>query len=367
MLQVPSRPLNMGVKKYVAEYDAADRLGELCKTFGTRAFIIGGPTALGVAGEKMERSLCNAGISYNLRRFKGVCSHRQIEVLIEEARNFSADMIVGVGGGKALDTSKAVAYHMNIPTITVPTIAATCAAWAPLSVLYTDDGCPLGGLDTYAPEFVVCDYSILCKSPMRYFSAGLGDSLAKWPELGIGEAEGNELYHAGIQVAKYIFDTCLEVGERLSGDVSQEELEENLRIATYIAIPLTGLTSELTSGVMGKSDLALVAHGVDHALLVISKKTHSYLHGERVTFGLIPHLLLNHATDEIIRDVMRFIYNLGLPLELSDLGLDESIVPELSKAVSEAPGIPDSGIAVEQIERAFYDYMDLVKSFKNSQ
>ena len=118
---------------------------------------------------------------------------------------------------------------------------------------------------------------------------------------------------------------------------------------------------------MGKSDLALVAHGVDHALLVISKKTHSYLHGERVTFGLIPHLLLNHATDEIIRDVMRFIYNLGLPLELSDLGLDESIVPELSKAVSEAPGIPDSGIAVEQIERAFYDYMDLVKSFKNSQ
>jgi glycerol dehydrogenase len=367
MLQLPCRSLNMGLRKYLAEHGAVDRLGELSNIFGRRAFVIGGPTALGVAEKRIEHSLCDAGISYTFRSFKGVCSHRQIGALTKEARDFSAEMIIGVGGGKALDTSKAVAYHMNVPIITVPTIAATCAAWAPLSVMYTDDGCPIGGLDTYAPEFVVCDHSILCKSPMRYFAAGLGDSLAKWPELGIGESQGNELYHAGIQVARYIFDVCLELGERISCNISQEELDTSLQVAIDIAIPLTGLVSELTSGVMGGSDLALVAHGVDNALLVISEKTHTYLHGERVTFGLIPHLLLNQAPQDIIQKVMRFIYNLGLPLEFRDLGLDESIIPELSKRVFEAPGITDSGISVEQIECAFHDYQELVRTFKNAQ
>lgn len=41
MLQLPCRSLNMGLRKYLAEYGAVDRLGELSNIFGRRAFVIG--------------------------------------------------------------------------------------------------------------------------------------------------------------------------------------------------------------------------------------------------------------------------------------------------------------------------------------
>ena len=48
--------------------------------------------------------------------------------------------VVGVGGGKILDTSKAVAYENNIPVAIVPTLASTDAPCSALAVVYSDEG-----------------------------------------------------------------------------------------------------------------------------------------------------------------------------------------------------------------------------------
>ena len=51
-----------------------------------------------------------------------------------------ADIIVGAGGGRALDTAKAVRSDVDARLVTVPKIASTDAPTSSLSVFYTNDG-----------------------------------------------------------------------------------------------------------------------------------------------------------------------------------------------------------------------------------
>ena len=62
----------------------------------------------------------------------------------------------------------------------IPTIAATCAAVSAVSVLYDEAGHYVGlfKLDK-APDIVVLDPDLIATAPVRWLSAGLGDTLAK--------------------------------------------------------------------------------------------------------------------------------------------------------------------------------------------
>ena len=122
-----------------------------------------------------------AGAGVTVSVFGGECSESEI------SRHCSAvgdcDIIIGIGGGKTLDCSKAVAFRMNMSVIIVPTAASSDAPCSRLSVLYNDDG----SFDKYLPlpknpDIVVADTQIIACAPARFLSSGMGDALATYYE-----------------------------------------------------------------------------------------------------------------------------------------------------------------------------------------
>ena len=115
--------------------------------------------------------------------FSGECSDREIERLSRTAKDQSCDVIVGMGGGKAIDTAKAVAHAAGAATVIVPTIASTDAPTSAVSVIYTSDGAFQRYLFVRRnPDLVLVDTDIIAQAPVRFLVAGMGDALATWFE-----------------------------------------------------------------------------------------------------------------------------------------------------------------------------------------
>ncbi|MOA51083.1 Glycerol dehydrogenase [compost metagenome] len=63
---------------------------------------------------------------------------------------------------------------------------------------------------------------------------------------------------------------------------------------------------------------------------------HHAQHGEKVVFGLLTQLVLENAPKVELETVIHFIKEMGLPLTLKDLGLDEFREEEWRKAAEQA-------------------------------
>ena len=77
------------------------------------------------------------------------------------------------------------------------------------------------------------------------------------------------------------------------------------------------------------------AHGVRNALTVL-QPTHTFLHGEKVAFGIVCLLVLENRPLEEIKDAARFCAAIGLPVTLADLELGDVIDDDLMQVGQEA-------------------------------
>ncbi|MBF0529361.1 MAG: iron-containing alcohol dehydrogenase [Deltaproteobacteria bacterium] len=132
MLLAPSR--------YVQGAGAINEIGTHAARMGTKALVTGGKTALKVTSAPIAASLEGAKCGCHIEHFNGECCDKEINRLVAVAKAQGADVIITVGGGKVIDTGKAVAHEMKIPVIVVPTIAATDAPCSALSVVYSEHG-----------------------------------------------------------------------------------------------------------------------------------------------------------------------------------------------------------------------------------
>ena len=89
----------------------------------------------------LQPALETAGVEVlEVVHFGGECAYAVTNELAKKESLQAADFLIGVGGGKALDTTKLTSIALgDIPVITVPTIAATCAATSEAIAIYTLD------------------------------------------------------------------------------------------------------------------------------------------------------------------------------------------------------------------------------------
>lgn len=151
--------------KYLQGPDAAVLFGQYAKNLADSFFVIADDFVMKLAGEKVVNGLQSHDIRCHAERFNGECSHAEINRLMAILQKQGCRGVVGIGGGKTLDTAKAIGYYQKLPVVVIPTIASTDAPTSALSVIYTE----AGEFEEYLiypknPDMVVMDTAIIAKS-----------------------------------------------------------------------------------------------------------------------------------------------------------------------------------------------------------
>lgn len=254
--------------------------------------------------------------------FQGECCDSQVKHISEIAKMNEADLFVGVGGGKTMDTAKLCADVLKIPLAMVPTSVSTDAPASQIAVIYSEEGENLGSRKLKRnSEFVLVDSEIIIKAPKRLFVAGMGDALATWFEAQANRisdslnyvGEGYRSCLAGLAIAKMCYDTILADGINALQDLEKGVITEAFENIVEANTLLSGLGFYNT----GLS----AAHGV-HAGLTAIPSTHKFLHGEKVAFGLVCQMVVENTPAEEIDKIMKFMISVGLPVTLGQLDVE---------------------------------------------
>ena len=320
----------LGGGRYIQSEKAAGLLGVELKRYGSkRAFILGGHTALSIASPRFEVGIRAEGIDFFTEEFQGHCTLKKCAAIRERAEKYGADMIVGVGGGKALDTAKLVADDMGLGVITVPTSAATCAAFAVLSVVYSDDGDVLYSLfhDREVQSVLVDTEIIATQCPPRMFASGVADALAKYPEIAFSmdfatDWEKTVLPSTALALSKHTWDLFQAKGKKALDDIKAKTASVDAEDVLCAAVALTGTVSSLVSG--GRQ-LAVAHSFYDSVCKNFKAQQKKFLHGEIVSAGIPLQMLVNGMDAAQIENVVAFLRSIGTPVSLRDLDIEPTV------------------------------------------
>lgn len=303
--------------KYFQGVDAIEELPALVKLFGRKGMILASPSAHGRILPESNLDLNAHALSVD--RFGGECCEKELSRLAALIREKNSDVLVGMGGGKTIDTAKIAADRAKIPVIIVPTIASTDAPCSGCAVLYSEQGVfESVHYQKSNPAAVLVDTAIIARAPVRFLVAGMGDALATWFEAKScrGTQSMNECGGlgtlTGLSLAMLCYDTLLQYGAKAKIAAEQQIVTPAFDHIVEANILLSGIGFE--SGGLAS------AHSIHNGLSAL-EETHTYYHGEKVAFGLLAGLQLTDAPPAESDTVFSFCEEVGLPTTLAEIGL----------------------------------------------
>ncbi len=272
---------------------------------------------------KIFTDLKNQNLDVNSANLQFDCCYEDISRVKKIILENKHDSVIAAGGGKVLDSGKYVADCLNIPCITVPLSASTCAGWTSLSNIYTKNGqfikdVALGS----CPKILVYDHKFIQTAPSRTLASGIADALAKWYESSITSSTIDDgLVQQAIQISRVLRDQLLIDGEKAFNG----EFENNL--SWQNTIEACGLTAGLVGGIGGEKCRTAAAHAIHNAITQIITPN-KFLHGEIVGVGLLLQLRLeemknnNKLADQSIKQLLVLMKELNLPTSIAQLGIN---------------------------------------------
>ena len=124
--------------KYIQGVGAVGELPKLIKLLGKQGLILASPSVNDKVLPKCDLDLKAQSIHTEV--FGGECCEDELSRLSGIIAQKHVEVLVGMGGGKTIDTAKIAADRADIPVIIIPTIASTDAPCSGCAVLYSKDG-----------------------------------------------------------------------------------------------------------------------------------------------------------------------------------------------------------------------------------
>ena len=315
-----------------------DKIGPVCESYGKTVLIIGGKRALAAAENKIREYVKKTNLEIiGVKVYGADCTYAAVDKLRELPEYQDADMVFGVGGGKALDTVKCLCITDDKPVFAFPTIASNCAACTSVSIMYNDDGTFL------KPHFFVrpvmhsfIDTEIIAKAPSQYMWAGIGDTYAKYYEATIS-SRNERLEHftsLGVAVSHMCRDPLLQYGAKALEDHKKGLCTYEVEQVVLAIVVTTGIASIFLTKDFTPDYNSGLAHAIFYALTSYPVIEEKHLHGEVVGFGVLFALLVDGQYDEF-EQIYKLNQSLKLPVSLEEIDITEEQWEESMKRIPE--------------------------------
>ena len=291
--------------------------------FSSNCLLVTGEKSYEIAGKKVESLLIEKG-HRTAKVFIKSASEEELKKALKETQRIKADVSIGIGGGKNIDIAKAISFKLKIPFISVPTIPSHDGIASNRAIISRGkEKYPLIG---NLPKAVVADLDILTKAPLRYFSAGCGDVIAKKTAVldwKLAREEKEEEFD------EFIADLCMMCADLIIKN--SERFQENFEDSVKLLIK-TLITCGISMAAVNSSrPCSGSEHAFCHALDYLYPENKA-LHGEKVALGTYIMSYLHGIDHSRIREALEAY---GLPLNYKQMRVPREVLIEaLVKAAS---------------------------------
>jgi glycerol dehydrogenase len=327
--------------RYYQGPGALGLVGDIVNDLGRQPLLVADEIVHALIAPTLVHSLATHRLPLATVRVIGEVTRPSVQALVALARadGRHPDVVLAAGGGKGVDTGKALARELGARLVVLPTAASNDGPCSRLFVYY-DNQHRLESVKRLRrnPDAVVVDTLLLVKAPRALLVAGIGDALSKLYEgeqaRGVGGLNSyggrNTLAAAQLCLAcdQVIRDNAVAGLAALTTGVPNEAFE----CLTEGLILLSGLAFE-NSGLS-------VAHSLTRGLSLVPGTDRS-AHGYHVGYGLLVQWALERRSDDFLTAQLSFYRQVGLAATLCELGAINNSTATLRCIAEGSMGAPN--------------------------
>jgi glycerol-1-phosphate dehydrogenase [NAD(P)+] len=296
-------------RKVAVGGDITKQVGELLSELelGSDALVLSGTNVKELVGNELTSSLRKEGFKIKWE-LVGPSTFQEVERISRLSKEYKANFLIGVGGGKPIDIAKLASFNSKIPFVSIPTSASHDGISSPFASVKGMDR-PYS-IVAKPPIAIIADTEIIARAPFQLMVSGCGDLVSKTTAV-----KDWELSHikTGEYYGRYSASLALLSANLIIEDANIISAKNKESVSVVVEALIS---SGVAAGIAGSSrPCSGSEHLFSHAMDIVAPGIG--LHGEKCGLGTIMMAKLHGMDYDAIRHSMKVI---GLPTKAPQIG-----------------------------------------------